>query len=168
MQIIYAASFCGIHQYLSHLKKRRAARDQTYSSLADEESKTEVLSSEGDFGSLWEVEDIPLLGLNLLAGLVADGELAINNDLHLIVGVLVDERGALLEAVEASRDWLGGISRGRNVPKEGVLIGNQRWLYSSQLCSPYLHVFCAVIYLAYLELGLSLSKVGESEWCHFF
>jgi hypothetical protein len=47
--------------------------------------------------------------VHFLARLVADVELALEDDLHLVVGVRVDERRAGLESVEAAGERLFGI-----------------------------------------------------------
>lgn len=61
---------------------------------AAEESQAIVISGEGDLRALWEVEDVALDGLDAGAGLVLDVEVALDDDLHLVVGVLVHEWGA--------------------------------------------------------------------------
>lgn len=68
-------------------------------------------SGEGNLGALREVEDIAGLGDDLLTGLVRDLEFALQDNLHLVVRVLVDQRGTLLETVETARDRLLGVIR---------------------------------------------------------
>lgn len=68
-------------------------------------------SGEGNLGALREVEDIAGLGGDLLTGLVRDLEFALQDNLHLVVRVLVDQRGTLLETVETARDRLLGVIR---------------------------------------------------------
>ena len=47
--------------------------------------------------------------LNLLAGLIRDLELAFQDDLHLIEGVFVNQRGAFFKTVETGRDGFFGV-----------------------------------------------------------
>jgi hypothetical protein len=57
-----------------------------------------------------EVKHIPGLGRDALPRLaVRDLVLALNDDLHLVVGVGVDQRLALFEAVESRRDGFLGV-----------------------------------------------------------
>lgn len=44
--------------------------------------------------TLGEVKDITRFGSDFLTGLVGDFVFALEDDLHFVVGVLVDERGA--------------------------------------------------------------------------
>ena len=45
-----------------------------------------------------------------------------------MIRVLVDERRALLQSVEAGRDGGRGVGGGGDVAEEGVLVGDKRWL----------------------------------------
>jgi hypothetical protein len=47
--------------------------------------------------------------MNLLTRLILNVKRALDNDLHLVVRVRVDEWCALLQAIEASRDGLVGV-----------------------------------------------------------
>lgn len=73
------------------------------------ECQTIRLGRKGNLRSLGEIEHIAGTGSDLLACLIRDLELPLQDDLHLIVGVGVDERGTLLQTVEATRDGLLGI-----------------------------------------------------------
>lgn len=77
-----------------------------FGALAGVESQTVGISRESDNTALGKVEDVARLSVDLLAGLVRDGELSFQNDLHLVVGVGVDKWGAFLKAVETARDGL--------------------------------------------------------------
>jgi hypothetical protein len=63
----------------------------------------------GNLTSLGEIKHISRFRQHRLARLVGDLKLAFQDDLHLVVGVLVDERGALFETVEATRNRLVGV-----------------------------------------------------------
>ena len=62
--------------------------------------------------------------MNRLPALVADVKLALDNDLALVVGVGVDERGALLEPVKATADGLFRVGAADDVAEEGVVVGD--------------------------------------------
>ncbi len=47
--------------------------------------------------------------MNLLTRFVGNVEFSLHDDLHLVIGVSVDEWGACLESVEAARDRFLGI-----------------------------------------------------------
>ena len=47
--------------------------------------------------------------MNRLASLVADVELALQDDLHLMVGISVNKRSSLLKSVNATADGLLGV-----------------------------------------------------------
>ena len=68
--------------------------------------------------------------MNSLAGFVGDVEFTLNDDLHFMVSVGVDERGALFEAVEAAQDRFLPVVllTSVGVTKSGVFVGNQRGL----------------------------------------
>ena len=88
--------------------------------------------------------------MDLVTRFIADVETALHDDLHLVVRILIYERRALLETVEASTDRLLGIVllptiplvecrvfgrqvgspdlRGRDITKKCVLIRNERRL----------------------------------------
>ena len=82
------------------------------------------------------VKHISLHSMHGLSRLVRDIKLSINYDLHLMVCVFVDQRCALLQSVEAGRDWGSGVVglRGRNVSQIRVLVGNQR-RFELSLCT---------------------------------
>ncbi len=69
--------------------------------LPDKEAQAVRVGGEGDLGALGEVEDVAGDGVHLLPGLVLDVELALDDDLHLVVRVRVHERRALFQPVEA-------------------------------------------------------------------
>ena len=71
--------------------------------------------------------------MDLLSSLIADIELAIYDDLHLVVGILVDERCALLETVETGGDGSGWVIGGGDVSEVGILVGNERRLLEELL-----------------------------------
>jgi hypothetical protein len=76
------------------------------------------------------IKHIALHCMHLLSRLVRDIEFAINDDLHLMVCVFVDQRRAFLQSIESRRDrscWIVGLGC-CNVAEEGVLVGNQGWL----------------------------------------
>ena len=56
--------------------------------------KPEVISAKRDLRSGREVEDITLGSPDFSARLIGDPEVAVEDDLHLVVGVVVDERYA--------------------------------------------------------------------------
>ena len=62
--------------------------------------------------------------MHSLARLIADVELALNDDLHLVVRVRVHQRSTLLETVEAAADGLVGVGAGEDVAEEGVVVGD--------------------------------------------
>lgn len=82
------------------------------------------------FCSKLTIENVALDSVHLLAGLISNVELAVDDDLHLVVSVVVDERRALLETVEAGGDGGDGVVglRGHDVAEEGVLVGDERRL----------------------------------------
>jgi len=92
--------------------------------LSGVEGVAVVVSRERDLAALWEVEDISRYRVHLVARLVTDVEAALEDDLHLVIRVLVDQRRALLEAVEAGGDGLLGVVliAAGNVTQEGILI----------------------------------------------
>lgn len=59
--------------------------------------------------ALGEVEHVARSRRHLLARLVGDFKLALEDDLHFIVGIFVNQRGAFLQPVEAGRDGFVGI-----------------------------------------------------------
>lgn len=68
-----------------------------------------VVRRERDLSPLGEIKHISRAGSDLLARFIRDFELALEDDLHLVVGVGVDERGAFFQSVEAARDRLFGV-----------------------------------------------------------
>lgn len=72
--------------------------------LANEEANTKVVGRKGNLRALGEVKNVALLRLDLVASLVADVKVAVDDELDLVVRVLVDKRSAFLEAVDAARD----------------------------------------------------------------
>lgn len=98
-------------------------------SKADEPRQAVIWGIEGDSGALWEVEDIAWFGLDLLAGLIFNTHSALDNDLHLIVGISVGQWLALLLSVEARGQGLVGVRVGvDHITQKGVIAGNKRWL----------------------------------------
>lgn len=92
------------HLSLAPVRSRR-----TLLPLARIERQAIILRRERNLRALRKEEHISRLSLNLLARLIGDGERALNDDLHLVVRVRVDERGALLQPVEAAGDGLLGV-----------------------------------------------------------
>ena len=72
--------------------------------LTTEESQTPIDRLESDVGSLGEEKHVPLARLDRLTGLIRDFEIAVDDDLHLVVRVLVNQRLARIETVEAGTD----------------------------------------------------------------
>lgn len=66
-----------------------------------------LLRLECNDATLRKEEDVPLRCLDALPALVRDLKIAVHDDLHLVVGVGVDERGARVEAVKARGDGVG-------------------------------------------------------------
>lgn len=75
-------------------------------SLPHKEAQAITIRRERDLGALGEIKHVARDGVHLLPGLVLDVELALDDDLHLVVRVRVDERRALFQTVEACRDGL--------------------------------------------------------------
>ena len=131
-----------------HRNQKRSCR--ILFSLPAKEAQAIVVRRECDLRTLREVEDVPRYGVDLVARLVADVEAALHDDLHLVVCILIDERRALLETVEAGANRLLGVVllpamplvscrvcdkqvgssglRGRDITKKCVLVRNQRRL----------------------------------------
>lgn len=72
--------------------------------LSHIEAKTVRFCCEGYLASFGEVEDIPCHSMHCLPSLVGDIELALHDDLHFVIIVSVDQRRALLKAIEAGRN----------------------------------------------------------------
>ena len=68
--------------------------------------------------------------MNRLASLVANVELALQDDLHLMVGICIDKRRALFQSVDAAAERLLWVDLvvADNVTKESILVGDQRRL----------------------------------------
>ena len=64
--------------------------------LSSIKRQTIIIGLERDLGTSWEVKHVALRCFDLLASLVADVEVAFENDLHFVVMVFVDERGACI------------------------------------------------------------------------
>ena len=92
------------------LNPAEASRNTTASSssilgpLTTEETQTPIDRLESDVGSLGKEEHVPLGRLDRLTGLIRDLEIAVDDDFHLIVRVLVNQRLARIETVEAGAD----------------------------------------------------------------
>lgn len=86
--------------------------------------------------------------MNGLASLIADIELALQDDLHLVVGISVNEGSALFKSVDATADGLLRVDlvTAGDVAEEGVPVGDH----------------------GRLELGLDFGEIVEC-WCgaHF-
>lgn len=66
---------------------------------------SKVVGAERNGATLGEEEDVALGRLDLFAaGVVLDVEVAVEDDLHLVIRVLVHERRALFQTVEAARE----------------------------------------------------------------
>lgn len=63
-----------------------------------------LLRLERDHAPLGKEEHIALRRLDTLAALIRDFKVTVHDDLHLVVGIGVDERGAGVETVEAGGD----------------------------------------------------------------
>lgn len=68
-----------------------------------------VLRLECNHTALREEKDIALCSLDALSALIRDVKVAIYDNLHFVIGVGVDKRGARVEAVEAGGDGGGGV-----------------------------------------------------------
>lgn len=86
-----------------------------------------TLRSKCNLGPLGEQEVIPRRSLVGLATGVGNREITFQDDLELVVGVGVLQRGALFQAEEARGDGgLGvGVFGGENVFKVGVFVGEE-------------------------------------------
>ena len=67
------------------------------------------LRRKGDLRSLGEIKHIPRRGRHLLARLIGNLKLALQDNLHLIVGIGIHQWGPFLQAIESARDRLFGI-----------------------------------------------------------
>lgn len=74
--------------------------------LSNIQSQPIILSGEGDLTPAGEEEVVAWNGLGCLARLVTYGELAFEDDLHLVVRVQVLEFLSLVESEDARRHWL--------------------------------------------------------------
>ena len=79
--------------------------------------------------------------MHSLTGFVTDVEFSLQDDLHLVVRVSVDERSALFKSVNPAADWVLRVDTlaACNVAEVGIFIGNQ----------------------GRLELGLNFGEVSE-------
>jgi len=113
----------------------------TLLALASVEGQAVGVGLEGNNAALGKVENITSNGVDGLTGLIADVELALQDDLHLVVGISVNKGSSLLESVDATADGLLGVDLviADNVAEEGVLVGDQ----------------------GRLEFGLDFGEVGE-------
>ena len=68
--------------------------------------------------------------MHRLASLITNVELALQDDLHLVVGISIDKGSSLLESVDATADGLLRVDlvAAGNVTEVGVLVGDQRRL----------------------------------------
>ncbi len=76
--------------------------------LSTKEPQASLHSLESNHTPLGEEKHIALCSLHALSTLIRDFKVTIDDNLHLIVSVGVNERGAGVEAVEASGDGGGG------------------------------------------------------------
>ena len=76
--------------------------------LPTKKSQPPFLRLERNHAALWEKEHVALCRLDTLPTLIRYFKIAVHNDLHLVIGIGVDERGARLEAVEAGGYWVFG------------------------------------------------------------
>lgn len=67
--------------------------------LSSEAGQAVVVGGEGDLGTLGEEESVTRHGLDLLASLVGDVHVALDNNLHLVVSVLVHKGSTCNQAV---------------------------------------------------------------------
>jgi hypothetical protein len=77
--------------------------------LPNKKPQSKIIRLKHNLTPLRKEKHIPLLSLHFLARLVADVEVAVDNNLDLVVGVGVFERCAFLEAVETAGDGLVGV-----------------------------------------------------------
>lgn len=88
------------------------------------EGQGTTLSRECDGSAVGEVEDVAGTSLDLLASGVLNGEVALNDDLHLVVGVGVGEGLAGGHAEEtAGHGLVGGGWAAVDVADEGIVVG---------------------------------------------
>ena len=74
----------------------------TLLSLAGIESQPICLSLESDDSALGKVKHISRNSMYFLTGLIGNVKLPLDNDLHLMVGIGIDEWGAGFESVETA------------------------------------------------------------------
>ena len=77
--------------------------------LTSIECQSSLLSRKPDLASLGKIEYIPWPTCDLLTRLIADGKVAFQDDLHLMVGVGVVERSTRFEPVEATGNGCLGL-----------------------------------------------------------
>ena len=77
--------------------------------LTSVECQSSFLRRKSDLASLGEIKHISRPTCNLLTSLVADGKVAFQDDLHLMIGVGVVERSTWFEPVEATGDGCLGL-----------------------------------------------------------
>lgn len=101
--LTYAApcALCPVYTYNQHTAYRLQITKCTY-----EKPQPIRISRKCNCHTLGEEKHIPWTSLHLLACLIGDFKLAFKNNLHLIVGVCVDEGRSLLKAVEPGTDGL--------------------------------------------------------------
>ena len=68
--------------------------------------------------------------MHRLTGFITDVKLSLQDDLHLVIGVRVDQRRSLLKSVDSAADGLLGVILvgAGNIAEKGVLVGDQRRL----------------------------------------
>jgi hypothetical protein len=101
--------------------------------LAAEKAQSETRTVESNDAALGKVKDVAGRGDNAVAAIVANVKLAGDDDLHLMILVLIDERRAGLLAVKARRDGLV-VSR-RAVLCVVVIVIIHEWLCTEIKCS---------------------------------
>jgi len=130
----------------------------TLFSLTTVETQAIAVGGKCDFAALGEIEDIAGRGMNRLTSFIRDVEFSFHNDLHLIIGVGVDQRCALLKSVEPGTDGLLGVVllTGNNVSEEGVLVGDQgRFEFLLRVCEMlecWSAHFCGIFCFCLLEI----------------
>ena len=75
---------------LRNLHYRCSLSSTTLFPLPDEKSKPKIVRLKRNLRALGEVKHVALGRVHFLARLVRDVEAAVDDDLHLVVGVLVD------------------------------------------------------------------------------
>jgi len=109
-------------------------KNKTHHPLPHEKPHPKTLRLKRNLTPLREIKHIAFPPRDFLPRLITNDKLAIDNDLHLMVRILIHQRRAFLKAVQAAGYWLCGVGAGlsvwkcgraggENVAKEGVFVG---------------------------------------------